>query len=292
MEVARKRPSRDGMLNWYGGVVRARHPGWSAEQVAAEAIRRANENEVTWKAEDARTPEQEFLELATRYKRIAEPDTDARYASTKRSEESSASAQAAKCLKISVDLGLIDVGDVVWPLEPSPSHNHHVWQWAWDAAVIALHFKYPSELPASLLDVQCLSAEDADDNGSASPMDNGPGNSSARCKYYAGVCQWLAERLAGVVGQESPTTLQVIEQLERKTPPLDTKSIEWLAAREENEEKFGLPVKTLREYRTASKGGRKMPDEMFGIDGDGRRWRRRGTQKSNVYYYIPSLPKR
>lgn len=91
---------------------------------------------------------------------------------------------------------------------------------------------------------------------------------------------------------EEVTNQQVIEKLEQQTPKLDTESVEWLAARKENEEKLGLPVETLRNYRAASKGGRKMPDEMFGVDRDRRRWRRQGTPKSTVYYFVPSLPKR
>ena len=87
------------------------------------------------------------------------------------------------------------------------------------------------------------------------------------------------------------TTLQMIEKLDRKTPQLDTESVEWIAAREENQKKFDLPIKTLRNYRAPSKVGRKKPDKMFGIDRDGRRWRRQGTPGSMVYYYVPSLPK-
>ena len=89
----------------------------------------------------------------------------------------------------------------------------------------------------------------------------------------------------------SPEVEKVIEKLERETPPLDTKSVEWVASSEKNREKLGLPTETLRTYRLESVGGRKMPDEMFGIDRDGRIWRRRGTPKSQVYYYKPSLIK-
>ena len=85
--------------------------------------------------------------------------------------------------------------------------------------------------------------------------------------------------------------LDSIEKLEHKTPQLDTKSVEWIGARQENKKKLRLPLPTLRDYRLSSKGGRKMPDKMFGIDRAGRRWRRQGTQTSMVYYYVPSLPK-
>ena len=88
------------------------------------------------------------------------------------------------------------------------------------------------------------------------------------------------------------TNQQAIEDLERQTPKLDTKSVEWLAAGKKNEKKLGLPLATLRNYRAASKGGRKMPDKMFGIDRHGRLWRREGTETSMLYYYVPSLPKR
>ena len=92
--------------------------------------------------------------------------------------------------------------------------------------------------------------------------------------------------------QAPPKNQEVIESVERNTPELDTESIEWLAARQENKEKLGLPIETLRSYRAPSKGGRKMLDNMFGIDRDGRCWRRQGTQKSMVYYFAPTLPKR
>ena len=85
--------------------------------------------------------------------------------------------------------------------------------------------------------------------------------------------------------------LNVIEELERETPQLDTKSVKWLAARKKNEKKIGLLLHSLRTYRLPSGGGSVMPDKMFGIDRDGRRWRRQGTPTSMVYYYVPSLPK-
>jgi len=81
-----------------------------------------------------------------------------------------------------------------------------------------------------------------------------------------------------------------IETIEAKTPKLDTESVEWIVARQKNEKKLGLPTKTLRNYRLESKGGRILPNKKFGVDKDGRRWRRKGTKSSAVYYYSPSLP--
>ncbi|GIW97056.1 MAG: hypothetical protein KatS3mg111_0389 [Pirellulaceae bacterium] len=82
-----------------------------------------------------------------------------------------------------------------------------------------------------------------------------------------------------------------IEEIERETPPLDTKSVEWVRAEQKNKEFLGLPIKTLRDYRLKSKGGRISPNEMFGIDRYGRIWRREGTPNSRIWYYAPSLPK-
>ncbi|MDP1560261.1 MAG: hypothetical protein Q8M16_02580 [Pirellulaceae bacterium] len=82
-----------------------------------------------------------------------------------------------------------------------------------------------------------------------------------------------------------------LEELETNTPSLDIKSVEWIAARKENSKKLFLPLKTLREYRAAGKGGRKLPNNMFGVDGSGRIWRRQGTRTSTVYYLASSIPK-
>ena len=83
-----------------------------------------------------------------------------------------------------------------------------------------------------------------------------------------------------------------IEEIERNTPKLDTQSMEWIAARKENEEKLGYPTSTLSKYRLESLGGRQL-SEYFGIDKDGRRWRRAEnmTQGSTVYYYANDLKK-
>lgn len=83
-----------------------------------------------------------------------------------------------------------------------------------------------------------------------------------------------------------------LEKIEQKTPVLDTESVEWIAARKENEEIFGLSIKTLRDYRGQSHGGRTLTP-YFGVDRDGRRWRRcpTKTEKSTVYYFKTNLPK-
>ena len=84
-----------------------------------------------------------------------------------------------------------------------------------------------------------------------------------------------------------------IEEIERNTPALNTQSMEWLAARKENLKKLGLETNTLAKYRGAGEGGRSL-SEYFGIDKDGRRWRRDSnkTPKSTVYYFLPDLKKR
>lgn len=101
----------------------------------------------------------------------------------------------------------------------------------------------------------------------------------------------LKELRHSVEFQEKQPKLGSIEKFERETPPLDTKSVEWIAARSKNAKKFGLTIRTLRDYRTKQHGGRSMPDKTFGKDRDGRLWRRQGTAKSTVYYYAPSLRK-
>jgi hypothetical protein len=83
-----------------------------------------------------------------------------------------------------------------------------------------------------------------------------------------------------------------IEQVEKKTPELDIESIEWVASRKENLEKLGYPTTTLSDYRQATMGGRQL-SAYFGIDKDGRRWRRQRnkTEGSTVFYYAPDLKK-
>lgn len=88
------------------------------------------------------------------------------------------------------------------------------------------------------------------------------------------------------------TAIPTIEKIERKTPELDVQSIEWVAARKENQEKLGYPTGTLATYRLATSGGRQL-SAYFGIDKDGRRWRRRSdkTETSTVYYFASDLKK-
>ncbi len=81
-----------------------------------------------------------------------------------------------------------------------------------------------------------------------------------------------------------------LEEIERSTPGLDIESIEWIAARKENQEKLGYPPNTLATYRLKSSGGRQL-SAYFGIDKDGRRWRRLPdkTEKSTVYYFASDV---
>lgn len=83
-----------------------------------------------------------------------------------------------------------------------------------------------------------------------------------------------------------------IEEIEQNTPALNMKSIEWIAARKINQEKLGYPTTTLATYRLASSGGRQL-SPYFGIDKDGRRWRRcKGkTEGSTIYYFLTDLKK-
>jgi hypothetical protein len=85
---------------------------------------------------------------------------------------------------------------------------------------------------------------------------------------------------------------RMIEEIERETPELNTQSMEWIAARKENLKKLGLETNTLAKYRGAGEGGRSL-SEYFGIDKDGRRWRRDSnkTPKSTVYYFLSDLKK-
>jgi hypothetical protein len=82
-----------------------------------------------------------------------------------------------------------------------------------------------------------------------------------------------------------------LANFETDTPRLNTQSVDWIAARKENEERLNLSVESLRKYRTSKEGGETSPCKMYGIDGYGRKWRRVGTPKSRVYYLASSLPK-
>lgn len=83
-----------------------------------------------------------------------------------------------------------------------------------------------------------------------------------------------------------------LEKIERETPKLNTESIQWIAARKKNKEKLGYPTGTLATYRLASSGGRQL-SWYFGIDKDGRRWRRdkNKTSSSTVYYFANDIEK-
>lgn len=83
-----------------------------------------------------------------------------------------------------------------------------------------------------------------------------------------------------------------IEEIERDTPELNVESIEWIPARKENQEKLGYPTTTLATYRLAANGGRQL-SPYFGIDKDGRRWRRHPekTVTSMIYYFASDLRK-
>jgi hypothetical protein len=91
---------------------------------------------------------------------------------------------------------------------------------------------------------------------------------------------------------QSETNQQELAKIERNTPALDTGSIEWIASRKENQKKLGYPTSTLATYRLKSSGGRHL-SPYFGVDKDGRRWRRQPdkTEKSIVYYFANDIEK-
>jgi hypothetical protein len=91
---------------------------------------------------------------------------------------------------------------------------------------------------------------------------------------------------------QSETNQQELAKIERNTPALDTGSIEWIASRKENQKKLGYPTSTLATYRLKSSGGRHL-SPYFGVDKDGRRWRRQldKTEKSIVYYFANDIEK-
>ena len=79
--------------------------------------------------------------------------------------------------------------------------------------------------------------------------------------------------------------------LDAENPELDPQSVDWIASKKENEKKLKLSTDTLRKYRTDAQGGHTSNNKRFGIDRQGRFWRRKGTPKSQVYYLKSSLPK-
>jgi hypothetical protein len=78
-----------------------------------------------------------------------------------------------------------------------------------------------------------------------------------------------------------------LEALQATTPPLDRHSGQWVKAARAAE-LDGVVTKTLNLYRQAGFGG-KSKDAFFGVDKDGRIWRRQGTEKSGVWYFLPAL---
>jgi hypothetical protein len=88
------------------------------------------------------------------------------------------------------------------------------------------------------------------------------------------------------------TNQQELVEMERNTPALDTGSINWIAARKKNQKKLGYPTNTLATYRLKSSGGRQL-SPYFGVDKDGRRWRRQPdkTEESTVYYFANDIEK-
>jgi len=92
--------------------------------------------------------------------------------------------------------------------------------------------------------------------------------------------------------RQAETNQQELARIEGNTPALDTGSIEWIASRKENQKKLGYPTSTLATYRLKSSGGRHL-SPYFGVDKDGRRWRRQPdkTEKSIVYYFANDIKK-
>ena len=131
--------------------------------------------------------------------------------------------------------------------------------------------------------------------------DDPDGDHESRVKNV--LCRWREWLLRTRNGSETVPNVSVstldadnetsesIAAIEKKTPALDPESIDWIHARKKNLKILGLPLKTLREYRTPSKGGRSNSSETFGIDAFGRIWRRQGTPSSSVYYLRSSLSK-
>ena len=81
-----------------------------------------------------------------------------------------------------------------------------------------------------------------------------------------------------------------LRKLEERTPALDIKSADWIAAKKKNEKKFGVKLGTLSDNRSDLNGGRQL-SWRFGVDNQGRTWRRdaKKTEKSTVYYWARSL---
>ncbi|MDV6031349.1 MAG: hypothetical protein F9B45_14860 [Phycisphaera sp. RhM] len=84
-------------------------------------------------------------------------------------------------------------------------------------------------------------------------------------------------------------------RLELLTPKLDDKSVEWIESNRRNYEIFKIGSGTLRKYREIANALYVAPDKMFGVDRDGRIWRRKpgknNPEDGRVFYLRSSLPK-
>lgn len=141
--------------------------------------------------------------------------------------------------------------------------------------------KSSNELRKRIFDLQCLPDEPTNPTSAIPDKWNGDvqGLSNANTKVSHPT-------------EQAETDLQELEEMDRNTPVLDTGSIKWIAARKENQEKLGYPTNTLATYRLKSSGGRQL-SPYFGVDKDGRRWRRENekTEKSTVYYFADDIKK-
>ena len=85
--------------------------------------------------------------------------------------------------------------------------------------------------------------------------------------------------------------LSEIDRLEQTTPPLDKQSGEWVIASKAAVLE-DVDTESLRSYRLQSKGGMKNDAGTFGIDKDGRVWRRTvgpAGRSGRVYYLHSTL---
>lgn len=107
------------------------------------------------------------------------------------------------------------------------------------------------------------------------------------------ISEAVAERLRAAAGKNlvNDDTMPLagdIDELERDTPELDTQGGEWIKNKKAAR-LLGVEVSTLCVYRSDSHGGRTSEDKMFGIDYQGRIWRRVGTPRSHPWYLRSSL---
>ncbi len=78
-----------------------------------------------------------------------------------------------------------------------------------------------------------------------------------------------------------------IAELERTTPPLDVESGEWIAAADVAMKEGQPALESLKKYRSTSMGGHTTGTGEFGVDRQGRVWRR-GPDK-RIYYRVSTL---